>query len=76
MTPFNRSSLVAALVACLALAAPAQAQFNPFNRQPAPPAEIPGDPNEAAQLVDQLKLMITSLLENYIPDPKRRRAAD
>jgi AcrR family transcriptional regulator len=30
--------------------------------------------DEAAQLVRELKLMITSLLENYIPDPKRLRA--
>ena len=36
--------------ACLALAAPAEAQFNPFNRQ-APPADVPGDANESAQLV-------------------------
>jgi tol-pal system protein YbgF len=45
---------MAAFVACVALAAPAQAQFNPFNRGPAPPADVPGagaDPNEAAQLV-------------------------
>jgi AcrR family transcriptional regulator len=32
--------------------------------------------DEAAQLVRELKLMIISLLENYIPDPKSRRAAD
>jgi AcrR family transcriptional regulator len=32
--------------------------------------------DEAALLVRELKLMITSLLENYIPDPKPRRAAD
>ncbi len=60
MTPLPRLRLiaafvVAAIVACLALAAPAQAQFDPFHRQPAPPADIPGgvagDPNEAAELV-------------------------
>jgi tol-pal system protein YbgF len=46
--------LVAAFVACLALAAPAQAQFDLFHRQAAPPADIPGgveDPNDAAGLV-------------------------
>ncbi|HEX4196296.1 MAG TPA: TetR/AcrR family transcriptional regulator [Caulobacteraceae bacterium] len=32
--------------------------------------------DEAAQLVGELKLMITSLLENYLPDPKPRRAGD
>ena len=51
MTSLFRPRLVAAFVACLALSAPAEAQFNPFNRQPAPPAGVPGDPNEAAQLV-------------------------
>ena len=55
MTSFIRPRLVAAFVACLALAAPAQAQFNPFQRQPTPPADIPGgaagDPNDAAGLV-------------------------
>ena len=52
MTTLFRSRLMAALIACVALAAPAQAQFNPFNRQ-APPADIPGggDPNQAAELV-------------------------
>ncbi len=43
--------LMAALVGSLALAAPAGAQFDPFHRQVAPPADIPGDPNEAAGLV-------------------------
>ncbi len=43
--------LMAALVGSLALAAPAGAQFDPFHRQAAPPADIPGDPNEAAALV-------------------------
>ena len=52
MTTLFRPRLMAAFFACLALAAPAQAQFNPFNRQ-APPADIPGaaDPNQAAELV-------------------------
>ena len=51
MTSLFRLSLVATLLACLALAGPAQAQFNPFQRQPAPPADIPGDPDDAAALV-------------------------
>ena len=42
MTSFLRPRLVAACVACLALTAPAQAQFNPFQRQPTPPADVPG----------------------------------
>src|SRR5271157_1906284 len=42
---------MAALVGSLALAAPAGAQFDPFRRQVAPPADIPGDPNEVAGLV-------------------------
>jgi len=42
---------MAALVGSLALAAPAGAQFDPFHRQVMPPADIPGDPNEAAGLV-------------------------
>ena len=47
--------LVAAFVACLTLVAPAQAQFDLFHRQAAPPADIPGgapdDQNDAAGLV-------------------------
>jgi tol-pal system protein YbgF len=55
VTSSFRPPLMAVLVACVTLAAPAQAQFNPFNRQPAPPADVPGgDPNEAAQLVLRL----------------------
>ena len=50
MTSLFRLRLMAAFVACLALAAPAQAQFNPFNRQ-APPGDVPADPNQAAGLV-------------------------
>ncbi len=50
MTTLSRPRLMAAFVACVALAAPAQAQFDPFHRQ-APPADIPGDPNQAAELV-------------------------
>src|SRR5271166_6396411 len=47
--PLSSLRLMAALVGSLALAAPAGAQFDPFHR--APPADIPGDPNEAAGLV-------------------------
>ena len=54
MTTLFRPRLMAAFVACVALAAPAQAQFDPFHRQ-APPADIPGgaagDPNQTADLV-------------------------
>ena len=50
MTSLFRPRLVAAFVACLALAAPAHAQFDPFHRQ-APPADVPSDPNQAAELV-------------------------
>ena len=52
VTSVFRTGLIAA-VACLALASPAQAQFDIFHRQ-APPADIPGgagDPNDAAGLV-------------------------
>ena len=55
VTSLFRPSLVAAFVACLVVAAPAQAQFDIFHRQPAPPANIPGggegDPGDAAGLV-------------------------
>ena len=51
MTPFYRSSLIAAFVASIAFAAPAQAQFNLFQRQSAPPADIPGGADDAAGLV-------------------------
>ncbi len=51
MRPISSLRLMAALVGSLALAAPAGAQFNPFHRDVAPPADIPGDPNEAAGLV-------------------------
>ncbi len=52
MTSLFRAGPMAAFVTCLALAAPAQAQFDLFHHQSAPPAEIPGgDPNDAAGLV-------------------------
>ena len=46
MTSSFRPSLVAAFVACVALAAPAQAQFDIFHRQAPPPADIPGGARE------------------------------
>jgi tol-pal system protein YbgF len=50
---------MAAFVACFALAAPAEAQFNPFNRGPAPPADVPGgaegDPAQLVLRVNQLE---------------------
>ena len=52
MTSSFRPSLVAALVACLAIAAPARAQFDIFHRQAPPPADIPGGAEgDAAELV-------------------------
>jgi tol-pal system protein YbgF len=55
VTSSFRPSLVAALAACLAIAAPARAQFDIFHRQAPPPADIPGgtagDPDNAAGLV-------------------------
>ncbi len=55
MTSSFRPRLIAVFVACIALAAPAQAQFDPFHRQAAPPADIPGgaagDPSQATELV-------------------------
>src|ERR1700722_11198497 len=54
VTSLFRPRLVAAFVTCLALAGPAQAQFDLFHHQAAPPADIPGgagDPNDAAGLV-------------------------
>jgi tol-pal system protein YbgF len=54
VTSSFRLGLVAAFVACVALAAPARAQFDIFHRQAPPPADIPGgagDPNDAAGLV-------------------------
>jgi len=41
VTSLFRPRLVAVLVTCLALAAPAEAQFDPFHRQSAPPADVP-----------------------------------
>jgi tol-pal system protein YbgF len=64
-----RLSLVAACVACLALAAPAQAQFDLFHRPAAPPADIPdgapGDPNDAAGLVVRINRLEEELRQAY-----------
>jgi tol-pal system protein YbgF len=54
VTSSFRPSLAAVFIACVTLAAPAQAQFDIFHRQAPPPADIPdgaGDPNDAAGLV-------------------------
>jgi tol-pal system protein YbgF len=55
VTSSFRLSLVVALAACLAVAAPARAQFDIFHRQAPPPADIPGgaegDSGDAAGLV-------------------------
>jgi tol-pal system protein YbgF len=52
---FRPSFVVAALAACLAVTAPAQAQFDIFHRQAPPPADIPGgaagDQDETSGLV-------------------------
>jgi tol-pal system protein YbgF len=47
----SSSRLIAALVGSVLIAAPAGAQFDPFHRQPQPPADIPSDPNDPAGLV-------------------------
>jgi tol-pal system protein YbgF len=55
VTSSLRLSLIAGLAAGLALAAPAQAQFDIFHHQASPPADIPGGaeggPDEAAGLL-------------------------
>ena len=55
MTSLFPPRRVAAFVTCLALAAPAQAQFDLFHHQAAPPADVQGggaeDPNDAAGLL-------------------------
>ena len=69
MTSSFRPSLVAVFVACVALAAPAQAQFDIFHRQAAPPADIPGgaagDPNDAAGLVVRINRLEEELRQAY-----------
>ena len=65
MTSLSPPRLIAALVACLALAAPAQAQFDFFHRQSTPPANVPGggaeNPDEAAQLVVRINQLEEAL---------------
>ncbi len=69
MTSSFRPSLVAVFVACVALAAPARAQFDIFHRQAAPPADIPGgaagDPNDAAGLVVRVNRLEEELRQAY-----------
>jgi tol-pal system protein YbgF len=69
VTPSFRASLVGVFVACVTLAAPAQAQFDIFHRQPPPPADIPdgaqGDPNDAAGLVIRINRLEEELRQAY-----------
>jgi tol-pal system protein YbgF len=69
VTSSFRRSLVAVFVACVTLAAPAQAQFDIFHRQAAPPADIPGgapgDPDEAAGLVVRVNRLEEQLRQAY-----------
>src|ERR1700690_3680011 len=69
VTSSFRPSLVAAFVACVTLAAPAQAQFDIFHRQAPPPADIPGgaagDPDDAAGLVVRINRLEEELRQAY-----------
>jgi tol-pal system protein YbgF len=69
VTSSFRPSLVAVFVACVTLAAPAQAQFDIFHRQAPPPADIPGgvpgDPNDAAGLVVRVNRLEEELRQAY-----------
>src|ERR1700722_14808849 len=69
VTSSFRASLVAVFVACVTLAAPAQAQFDIFHRQAPPPADIPGgapsDPGEAAGLVVRVNRLEEQLRQAY-----------
>ena len=69
MTSSFRPSLVGVFVACILLAAPAQAQFDIFHRQAAPPADIPdgapGDPDNAAGLVVRINRLEEDLRQAY-----------
>src|SRR6202142_1723603 len=62
-------SLVAVFVACVTLAAPAQAQFDIFHRQAPPPADIPGgapgDPDDAGGLVVRINRLEEELRQAY-----------
>jgi tol-pal system protein YbgF len=69
VTSSFRPSLVGVFVACVTLAAPAQAQFDIFHRQAAPPADIPdgapGDPDNAAGLVVRINRLEEDLRQAY-----------
>src|ERR1700683_4057884 len=69
VTSSFRPSLVAVFVACVTLAAPAQAQFDIFHRQAPPPADIPGaapgDPDDAAGLVVRINRLEEELRQAY-----------
>jgi tol-pal system protein YbgF len=69
VTSSFRRSLVAVFVASVTLAAPAQAQFDIFHHQAAPPADIPegapGDPGEAAALVVRINRLEEELRQAY-----------
>jgi tol-pal system protein YbgF len=64
-----RPSLVAVFVACVTLAAPAQAQFDIFHRQAPPPADIPGgapgEPDDAGGLVVRINRLEEELRQAY-----------
>jgi tol-pal system protein YbgF len=69
VTSSFRPSLVAAFVACVMFAAPAQAQFDIFHRQAPPPADIPdgaaGDPDNGAGLVVRINRLEEELRQAY-----------
>jgi tol-pal system protein YbgF len=69
VTSSFRPSFFAAFVACVTLAAPAQAQFDIFHRQALPPADIPGgepgDPGDAAGLVVRINRLEEELRQAY-----------
>jgi tol-pal system protein YbgF len=64
-----RPSLAAVFVACVTLAAPAQAQFDIFHRQAPPPADIPegapGEPDDAGGLVVRINRLEEELRQAY-----------
>jgi tol-pal system protein YbgF len=66
---FRPSFVVAALASCLAVAAPAQAQFDIFHRQAPPPADIPGgapgEPDDAGGLVVRINRLEEELRQAY-----------
>jgi tol-pal system protein YbgF len=69
VTLVSFSRLIVAFVACLALSAPAQAQFDIFHRQAPPPADIPagapGEPDNAAGLVVRINRLEEDLRQAY-----------